>query len=161
MDNSEHRETRSSRRTFCAQACQAASLAAVGALVGCGGNPASPSGGGGPAATLPTMTATQLGRDVSVVLDGSALGTVGSVAIAYTSTASYLLARTAQDAYTALSSACTHEECEVNGFSNGRFVCLCHGSQFTTSGAVATGPARRALSRYATQLSGNVLTFTV
>lgn len=148
------------RRQFCAHACQAASFLAVGAFAGCGGSPSSPSAVNAPPA--PTVAATLAGRVVSVALDGAtALSAVGSGAIAQTALGTFLVARTGQDTYTALSSTCTHEAFAVTGFSNGRFICPNHGSQFTTSGAVAVGPATRGLSQFPTQVSGNVLTFTV
>lgn len=150
----------STRRQFCAHACQAASFLAAGVLTGCGGSPTSPSGISAP--LLSSVSATLAGRVVSISLDAaSALTAVGSAAIAQTSLGSFLVAHTGQDTYTALSATCTHEARTVTGFSNGRFVCLNHGSQFTTSGAVAVGPANRALVQYPTQVNGATLTFTV
>ncbi len=150
----------STRRQFCAQACQAASLLAVGALGACGGSPSSPSGVSAP--PLPTVPATVSGRVVSIALDtATALSSIGSAAMAQTSLGTYLVAHTGQDTYTALNSTCTHENFPVSAYSAGRFVCLNHGSQFTTSGSVAVGPANRALTRFTTQVNGTTLTFTV
>lgn len=47
----------------------------------------------------------------------------------------------------ASSSACTHKNGLLN-LKSEQFVCPKHGSQFTFTGAVAKGPARRSLSRY-------------
>jgi cytochrome b6-f complex iron-sulfur subunit len=150
----------STRRQFCAHACQAASLLAVGALAGCGGSPTSPSGIDAP--PLATVAATVTGRVVSIALDSAtALSGVGSAAMVQTSLGRYLVAHTGQDTYTALNGTCTHEANPVTGYSGGRYVCIFHGSQFTTSGAVAVGPANRALTQYPTQVSGTTLTFTV
>jgi cytochrome b6-f complex iron-sulfur subunit len=99
---------------------------------------------------------------VSISLDSAtALSAVGSAAFVQTALGGFLVAHTGQDTYTALSSNCTHEACVVNGFSGGRYVCPCHGSQFTTSGSVAVGPATRPLAQYPTQVNGTTLTFTV
>jgi cytochrome b6-f complex iron-sulfur subunit len=148
------------RRQFCVHACQAASLIAAGALVGCGGSPTSPSGVTAPAA--PSVSATVTGRVVSISLDGATvLSAVGSAAFAQTTLGSFLVAHTGQDTYTALSSTCTHEACVVSGFSGGRYICPCHGSQFTTNGSVAVGPATRPLAQFPTQVDGTTLTFTV
>ncbi len=148
------------RREFCAHACHALSVVAAGSLTACGGSSTSPSGGSAPQA--PVIAATLNGRVVSVALDtATALSTVGSAGIVQVAVGSFLVARTAQDTYTALSSTCTHEACVVNGFSAGRYVCPCHGSQYTTSGAVVVGPATRALTQFPTQVSGTMLTFTV
>jgi cytochrome b6-f complex iron-sulfur subunit len=149
-----------SRREFCAAACQAASFVAVGALSACGGGPSSPSGVS--TTPAPAVPATLNGRVVSIALDSAtALSAVGSAAIVQTSLGSFLVAHTGPDTYTALGSTCTHEACTVNGFANGRYVCPCHGSQYTTSGSVVTGPATRALPQFPTQVAGSVLTFTV
>jgi cytochrome b6-f complex iron-sulfur subunit len=152
--------TRTTRREFCATACQAASLVAVGTVAGCGGGPASPSAVS--TTPAPTVPATLNGRVVSIALDAApALSAVGSGAIVQTSLGSFLVAHTAQGVYTALGSTCTHEACTVSGFADGRYVCPCHGSQYATSGSVVTGPATRALPQFPTQVNGSVLTFTV
>jgi cytochrome b6-f complex iron-sulfur subunit len=148
------------RREFCAYACQAATLITIGSLAACGGSPSSPSGVS--TTPAPTVPATLSGRVVSIALDtATALSAVGSAGIVQTALGSFLVAHTAQDAYTALSSTCTHEACVVSGFDGGRYVCPCHGSQYTTSGAVVAGPATRALPAFPTQLNGRTLTFTV
>ena len=147
------------RREFCVQACQAASMLAVGALTGCGGSPTAPST---PAAPLTSVASTLAGRVVSVQVDGaSPLAAVGSAAIVQTSLGSFLLTRTGQESFVALTATCTHEGCTVSGFASPQFVCPCHGSQFSSTGAVTKGPASRALQQYATQLAGSVVSFTV
>ncbi|MEQ1756754.1 MAG: Rieske (2Fe-2S) protein [Vicinamibacterales bacterium] len=148
------------RREFCSRACMAASFLAAGAIVGCGGGPASPSSVSAP--PLASVNATVAGRLVSIALDGAAaLTPVGSAALVRTSLGAFLVAHTGQDTYTALNATCTHESNTVTGFADGRYVCTFHGSQFTTSGSVASGPANRALTQYPTQVSGTTLTFTV
>jgi cytochrome b6-f complex iron-sulfur subunit len=149
------------RREFCAHACRAASMLTVGALASaCGGSPSSPSSSNVP--QLSTLAASVTGRVVSVAIDpAGALGTPGSGAAVQTSVGTYLLARTGQDSFTALTAICTHEACTVTGFQSSQFVCPCHGSRYNTAGAVVTGPATRALTQYGTQFANNVLTFTV
>ncbi len=147
------------RREFCAHACQAASTLAIGVLAtACGGgSPTAPS-----APQLTSVPATVAGRVVSIVVDSaSVLATVGAAAIAQTSLGAFLVARTAQDAFTALTATCTHEGCTVTGFSSSQFVCPCHGSQYATSGAVVVGPATRSLQQFPTGFANGVLTFTV
>ncbi len=58
----------------------------------------------------------------------------------------------AENEFVALSPICTHQQCvvEVNG---ARIVCPCHGSEYDRTGRVLTGPAPRALRRYATELT--------
>jgi Rieske Fe-S protein len=150
------------RRQFCAQACQAASLITLGALVqACGGSPTAPNSGVS-ATELTRVTGTVSNRTVTVAVGaGTALGSVGSAALVQTTLGSFLVARTGQSAFSALTSICTHEVCTVTGFGSGSFVCPCHGSEFTTGGAVVAGPARAPLSAYPTQLNGDTLTFTV
>ena len=147
------------RREFCACACQTAALLAAGTFAACGGSSTSPSTN---APQLGTVTGTVSGRTVSVTVDaGSALAAVNSAAMVQTSLGTFLLARTAQDTFSALTAVCTHEGCSVTGFASNQFVCPCHGSRFTTTGSVATGPATRALQQYPTQFANSVLTFTV
>ncbi len=147
------------RREFCAYACQAASVLAVGAVAGCGGSPTSPSTSAPP---LTSVTGSVAGRAISVTIDAaSPLASVGAGATVQTSLGTFLLARTAQDAFTAFSATCTHEACTITGFATSQFVCPCHGSRFSTAGTVINGPATRALPQFATQFTGGVLTFVV
>ena len=153
-----------SRRDFCAHACQAASAIAVISLAqacGGGGNPAGPSGGGS-APQLTTVNAPVANGVATVSVDaGSPLATVGGAALVRTSVRDLLVARTAQDAFTALTATCTHEACTITGFQSSAFVCPCHGSRFSTNGTVVNGPATRALQTFATQFAGSTLTITL
>jgi cytochrome b6-f complex iron-sulfur subunit len=161
----ESKET--TRREFCGQTCRIASVAALGAalatvLEGCGGggSPSSSSGGVN-ASALPTVTGAASGSSIVVTIDsGSPLASVGGAALVRSTSAAVLVARTAQDSFTALSSVCTHEAREISGIAGQRYVCAFHGSQFDFSGNVVVGPATRALRRYNAQLSGNQLTIT-
>jgi cytochrome b6-f complex iron-sulfur subunit len=160
VNSSLDHSSRQTRREFCACACQAASLLAVGALAGCGGS-SSPTG----PSNVPMLTVvpfTVSGRVISITVDSaSPLAAVGSAAMAQTALGTFLVAHTGQDAFTALTSVCTHEGCTVTGFDNSRYVCPCHGSQYSTSGNVVQGPATRSLQQFATQFANGVLTFTV
>lgn len=154
-----------SRRQFCAHACQAASLVALGAVLpGCGGeSPTSPSPTPTGNSALPVVSGSVSGRTVTVPVGaGSALGAVGSAALvtAAIQPGSFLLARTSQSTFSVLTAVCTHEGCIVELFNGQLFVCPCHNSKYTTAGAVANGPAARPLQSFPSTLSGDVLTFT-
>jgi cytochrome b6-f complex iron-sulfur subunit len=95
------------------------------------------------------------------ITSGSPLETVGNAALVQAGGASFLVTRTSQTSFSALTAICTHEQCTVTGFSSGTFVCPCHGSRYNTSGQVQQGPATRALQSFPTQFTNNVLTFTV
>lgn len=155
------------RRQFCAQTCSAAALAAIGGVVtgvlqGCGGggsSPTSPGGGGGAAASLPTVNGTVSGRAVTVTIDaGSPLAATGGAALVRSSLGDFLVARTAADAFSALTAVCTHQSCTITGISGQTFVCSCHGSRFDPNGGVVNGPAQAALRPFSTQFAVNVLT---
>ena len=163
-DRGAQRMTEQSRREFCTHACQIASMAAMGALLqGCGG------GGGGASGTLPTnvpvlgsVAGTSASGAVNVTVDaGSPLAAVGSAAMVQSSSGLFLVTRTGADAFTALTATCTHEQCTISGFTGSEFVCPCHGSRFSTSGAVLNGPATRSLRTFATRFANNVLTISV
>jgi cytochrome b6-f complex iron-sulfur subunit len=50
----------------------------------------------------------------------------------------------------ALSDECTHQKCTVDYLPERQVIfCPCHGAQFSTTGAVLTGPAPRPLDRFA------------
>lgn len=60
-----------------------------------------------------------------------------------------IIVRTSATEFAVLSRVCTHNGCGV-GYQPAAmiFACPCHGSRFTLDGAVAEGPATRALTRY-------------
>lgn len=61
--------------------------------------------------------------------------------------------------YNALTSVCTHSQCDRNWtFNNDVFTCTCHGSRFNTDGTVVNGPANRPLESFPTTLDNNTLT---
>jgi cytochrome b6-f complex iron-sulfur subunit len=129
-----------------------------GWLQACGGSPTSP----GNAPALPTLNAAASAGAVTLTIDAaSPLATVGSAALVQTGSGNFLVSRTGQDTFTALTAVCTHEACTITGFQSPTFVCPCHGSEFTTSGAVARGPASAPLRQFATRFAGNALTITL
>ena len=148
------------RRQFCSHWGGAVGLAALGgALQACGGVGLT-SASSVPA--LPRLSATAVTGAVTLTIDsGSPLASVGSAALVQSSSGLFLVARTAQDSFTALTSTCTHQTCTITGYDNQNYVCPCHGSRFDTSGRVTNGPAVRALRSYQTQFAGNVLTITL
>jgi Rieske Fe-S protein len=143
------------RREF----CQALTIISAASLVdACSGNSTS----GSNAPQLSTVSGTVNGSTVTVNVDASSpLNTVGNAAIVNTSRGGLLVARTAQTTFTALTATCTHEGCTVSGYQNGSYVCPCHGSQFSTNGAVLNGPASRPLTSYATNFVPPTLTITI
>ena len=77
-------------------------------------------------------------------------------------TRSIIIINLGEGNFTALSSVCTHEGCEV-GFdqSANNIKCPCHGSVYTNTGAVINGPAPRALRSYSITQAGDILTITL
>jgi cytochrome b6-f complex iron-sulfur subunit len=148
------------RRQFCTRAVSVAAFGGVlgTILQGCGGgNPASPSS----FQSLPVVSGSDVNGGVVVNVDAaSPLAAVGSAALVQSPGALVLVAHTAQDSFTALSAMCTHAACTVQGWANGRFVCPCHGSQFSTTGQVVNGPAFAPLRQYNAQFASGVLTIT-
>jgi Rieske Fe-S protein len=52
--------------------------------------------------------------------------------------------------FRAFTSVCTHEGCTVSGYTNGRLVCPCHGSEYDQRGVPVAGPAPAPLREYPT-----------
>ena len=64
--------------------------------------------------------------------------------------------------YSALSKTCTHAGCTVGYDSvSGNIKCPCHGSVYSTSGSVITGPAPSPLTSYTISRTGDILTVTL
>lgn len=74
---------------------------------------------------------------------------------------SVLVLRTGGNQFQALSSVCTHQACTVSEFDGSRLTCPCHGSQFSTSGAVTKGPATAALRSFPTTFDSATGTISV
>jgi cytochrome b6-f complex iron-sulfur subunit len=83
------------------------------------------------------------------------LGTVGGFAYK----GDIIIIRTGDSQYVALTKVCTHQGCTV-AYNPGQtqIQCPCHGSAFTTGGAVVNGPATSALKKYTVTKSGDILT---
>lgn len=154
-----------SRRSFCTQGCLSAAavaLATLSASCGGGGSDAtSPGGSGSTGSPLGSATGNVSGRAISVPVDGTPLASVGGAAVVRTSLGNYLLARTGQETFSALTAVCTHEANQITNFTGSQFACTFHGSLYTTAGAVARGPATRPLTSYPTTFAGNTVTFSV
>jgi cytochrome b6-f complex iron-sulfur subunit len=153
-----------SRREFCVHSLHTASLAAVAiAVTGCGGSgPMSASGGAGTLPALPAINSNIVSSTISLTIDASSpLASVGNAALITASGRSFLVARTAQNTFTALTAVCTHEACTVSNYQNQVYECPCHGSEYTTSGTVVRGPAQRSLTTFATTFANNVLIISV
>lgn len=89
--------------------------------------------------------------------DFSELGTVGG----YAYKGNIIVFRTGNDTYMALSKVCTHSQCTITySHSDGDLPCPCHGSRFTTTGAVTNGPAQSNLKSYTVKKEGNLLKLT-
>lgn len=151
------------RREFCLNACQAVSLFALSGtlsalLQGCSSNDPLSSN----AQNLSKIQSTAVNGTITLNIDAnSPLATVGSAAQVQYGGNTLLVARTAQDAFAAVTAVCTHQGCTITGYSNQVYTCPCHGSQFDTNGQVKRGPAGSALRKYQTQFANNQLTITV
>ena len=69
-----------------------------------------------------------------------------------------IVVKTTSNEIIAVSAICTHQQASITYQAiNNRFYCAAHGSTFTTSGTVTTGPASTALKKYQTSLTGTIL----
>lgn len=89
--------------------------------------------------------------------DYSDLGTVGG----YAYTGNIIIIRSGDNSYLAFSKVCTHQGCTVTyNAAENELPCPCHGSVFSTSGAVLEGPASTSLKQYSVSKSGDILTIS-
>ena len=151
-----------SRRTFCAGACQVATLATMFAACGGGSSSSSPTS---PSASAATMLGTVAGRfagnTVQVTAAGSALTDVGGAVLVNSVAGVFLLARTSATAFQAIEAVCTHEGCTITGADGATYVCPCHGSRYDRSGHVLLGPATSSLRQYTTAFADGVVTIAL
>ena len=69
-----------------------------------------------------------------------------------------IVVKTTASEIIAVSAIGTHQQASITyQANNNRFYCAAHGSVFSTTGAVTTGPATAALKKYQTTLTGTVL----
>lgn len=115
-----------------------------------------------PGSSAPTANTTTCAGGLCIDLGDSAnaaLATAGGALLVDTASDTILVVRVSDTSVIALSAVCTHSGCIVDyNASAQRIDCACHGSQFTETGAVIRGPARRALTHYTATLSGTTIT---
>jgi Rieske Fe-S protein len=63
--------------------------------------------------------------------------------------------------FVVLGSACTHQGCQVTSVDRGLIRCACHGSAFTLTGEVSSGPARQALPAQPYAVKDGVITLSL
>lgn len=109
---------------------------------------------------VPTGTATMCGNDLCVSLSENAeLAEVGGVVLVERDNGQKIyVMRVSETELRALSALCTHQACVVEWDTTEKFVCPCHGSEFSAMGAVLRGPAPTPLRTFPTSLAGDVLT---
>lgn len=94
---------------------------------------------------------------ITVDLNSSTFDALGSVG-GYAYKGDIIIFRTGDNTYLALSKLCTHSQCTITyDHANGELPCPCHGSKFTTSGTVTTGPANSNLKKYNVKKEGSTL----
>jgi Rieske Fe-S protein len=125
--------------------CGAAALcaAAVGGCTGYGQGrsappPAAPAGNAAPA-SAGTPTGGAAGTAIAKVAD---IPVGGGTILA---DRQLVVTRPTATDVQVLSAVCTHQGCTVDSVANGTISCPCHGSAFSLTGAVTSGPATQPL----------------
>ena len=156
-------ESLQTRREFCVSTCQVISTVAIGGVLAtllesCNkSNPVSPNEG-----NLSTIQGSAINGRITLAIDSnSPLSSVGSAALVKYANGILLVAHLSADTFVALSGICTHQGCTITSYGSQIFTCLCHGSEFNTSGQVVRGPASSPLAEYPTQFASNSLIITV
>ena len=135
-----------SRRAFCATVCHAAAaVATVSARQ---------------TSALPIVRGQAEGKHVSVTVASTALDAVGGRVRVASNAGGFLVARTGEQTFVALTGTCSHESCQVTDADSEAYVCPCHESRFDAKGEVLRGPAEIPLEQYPTAFADGVLTIT-
>ena len=101
------------------------------------------------------------GSGVDVSVSGSALTDVGGAVLVDSIAGVFLLARTAESAFSAIDAVCSHQSCTVSGVDGSIYVCGCHGSRYDRNGRVLNGPATAALRQFQTRFASGVVTIVL
>ncbi len=145
------------------QAVQTLGVTAAATLLGlgCGGGDDGPM----PDAPDPLAGTMMCGANLCVLLSDPAnallLEVEGSRVISLPSE-KLLVVRTAADEFVVLSAVCTHAGCTVRyDAPSDQAACPCHGSRYSLTGSVVTGPAPRSLKRYTSTFDAAMMTLTI
>jgi len=115
--------------------------------------------------TQPSGTAAACGANLCLDLTDPTnkdLTVAGGALIVDAGNDTIMVVRVSDTQVAAVSAICTHDACEnLYTPSAMRFDCPCHGSQFSLTGAVLRGPARRALRTYTATLTDTTITITL
>jgi Rieske Fe-S protein len=92
-----------------------------------------------------------------------ALMAVGETVPVFDGDVSLAVTRSSQNTVVAVSRTCTHEGCMVllPAVPGQTLDCPCHGSRFTTDGAVVNGPAARPLPSFPARIVGSEVVITI
>ena len=101
------------------------------------------------------------GSGVDVDVAGSALTGIGGAVLVESVAGVFLLARTAESAFSAIDAVCSHQSCTVTGVDGSVYVCRCHGSRYDRNGRVLNGPATAALRQFRTTFASGVVTIVL
>jgi Rieske Fe-S protein len=71
-----------------------------------------------------------------------------------------ILIRKSESSFLAIKTICTHKGCDVE-LEGDKFVCPCHGSEFTLEGKVTSGPAKSDLKSFETMFDSGKGTVTI
>ena len=134
------------RRIFCATLCQAACVVAASARQ---------------SAALPLVRGQVEGEAVTVRVGSTPLDAVGGRARVASTAGAFLVTRTGEREFVALTGTCSHESCQITDADADAYVCPCHESRFDSSGDVLRGPAELPLERYASGYRDGVLTIAL
>ena len=134
--------------------CSAAALCvlAVGACTGYGkGKAAPPAAAAANAAPAGNATPTAAGTATATATaaTGAAIAKLADIAVgggAVLADRQLVVTRPKADEVHVLSAVCTHQGCLVDTVANGTISCPCHGSAYSLTGDVSSGPATRPLA---------------
>jgi len=144
-------------RPICRRAVVAgAGIAAAAAAVGCSTSDASE-----PKKTLPAPApaahkAPLLGDGVAA--PGQKLTACGDVPVGGgVIVGDTVITQPVKDEYYGFSNICTHSGCKISSILDGKIVCPCHGSEFTLTGGVCRGPAKKPLAESAIVMANETI----